>query len=83
LIYLMKPGAGEGIRTPDPNLGKVAATQPRAELSKSQIAGEATGAGVSGLLTSGAWFAELARGGMGPDPRHAVRRMARIRSLAT
>jgi Phage integrase family len=76
-------GAGEGIRTPDPNLGKVAATQLRAELSKSQIAGEATGAGVSGLLTSAAWFAEHARGGMGPDPRHAVRRMARICTLAT
>ena len=28
-------GAGEGIRTPDPNLGKV---ELRAELSKSQIA---------------------------------------------
>jgi len=38
---------------------------------------------VSGLLTSAAWFAEHARGGMGPDPRHAVRRMGRICSLAT
>ncbi len=57
--------------------------QLRAELSKSQIAGEATGAGVSGLLTSAAWFAEHGRGGMDPDPRHAVRRMARICSLAT
>jgi hypothetical protein len=35
LISLRKSGAGEGIRTPDPNLGKV---ELRAELSKSQIA---------------------------------------------
>jgi hypothetical protein len=35
LIFRRKIGAGEGIRTPDPNLGKV---ELRAELSKSQIA---------------------------------------------
>jgi len=53
LISWRKTGAGDGIRTHDPNLGKVTATQLRAELSKSQIAGEATGAGVSGLFDLG------------------------------
>jgi hypothetical protein len=83
LELLVKSGAGEGIRTPDPNLGRLQLRSYALTLVNRRSPGEATGVGVSGLLTSAAWFAEHARGGMAPDPRHAVRRMARICSLAT